>query len=49
MTPIRKDLVERKISLIQDDLEKLSRLKDFSLNEIVSDFMKQAMVELLLE
>ena len=49
MTPIRKDLVERKISLIQDDLEKLSRLKDFSLNEIVSDFMKQATVERLLE
>lgn len=49
MSPIRKELILRKISLIQDDLEKLSTLKDYSLDEIMADFLKQATVERLLE
>lgn len=46
---LREDLIQRKISLIQDDLGKLSQLSYFSLDEIAADFLKQATVERLLE
>lgn len=46
---IRKDFIQRKISLIQDDLAKLSKLADFTIKEVAVDFMKQATVERLLE
>ncbi|MEK7564731.1 MAG: DUF86 domain-containing protein [Patescibacteria group bacterium] len=45
----KKDLIQRKISLIQDDLSKLAQLSNFSIEEIVGDFLKQATVERLLE
>lgn len=41
--------MQRKISLIQNDLVHLSELGKFSLNEIASDFVKQAAVERMLE
>lgn len=46
---LKKDLIQRKISLIQDDLAKLSQLSGFSIDEITADFLKQAAVERLLE
>lgn len=46
---LKKDLIQRKISLIQDDLSKLAQLADFSIEEITADFLKQATVERLLE
>jgi len=46
---IDKELITRKISLIQDDLEKLSELAKFDFEEIVSDFVKQAALERILE
>ena len=46
---LRRDFIFRKISLIQDDLVKLGTFAHFTLNEIVSDFVKQAAVERLLE
>lgn len=46
---LKKDLLQRKISLIQDDLSQLAKLADFSLAQISADFMKQATVERLLE
>ena len=46
---IKPELVRRKISLIQDDLVKLTQLSHFSLQEIVSDFTRQAAVERILE
>lgn len=45
----KKDLIYRKISLIQEDLTKLSELSKFSFKEIVSDFYKQNTLERLLE
>ncbi|MDP3764690.1 MAG: DUF86 domain-containing protein [bacterium] len=45
----KKDLVQRKISLIQDDLSNLAQLSSFSIEEIAGDFLKQATVERLLE
>lgn len=46
---IKPELIQRKISLIQDDLVKLTELSHSSLQDIVSDFIKQAAVERLLE
>lgn len=46
---LRPDFVKRKISLIQDDLVKLSSLSKFTLSEIAADFVKQAAVERFLE
>ena len=44
-----KDFITRKVSLIQDDLVNLSGLAEFTLDQVVSDFMKQATLERLLE
>lgn len=46
---LRPNFIKRKISLIQDDLVKLSSLKNYSFNDIVSDPIKQAAVERFLE
>lgn len=46
---IQPELIQRKLSLIQDDLVKLAQLGQFSLQEIVHDFTKQAAVERILE
>ena len=46
---IRKDFIKRKISLIQDELAHLAELSHFSLNEILSDFIKQSALERILE
>lgn len=46
---IKKDLVQRKISLIQNELTYLSDFKDQTLDDIASDFTKQAVVERVLE
>ena len=46
---LKSDLIQRKISLIQDDLSKLAELGDLSLSEVLADFVKQAAVERLLE
>lgn len=42
-------MIQRKISLIQDDLGKLAQLSHFSVEEVAADFLKQATVERLLE
>lgn len=46
---INKDLVKRKISLIQDDLNNLSDFSKFSFDEIAADFIKEAAMERMLE
>ncbi len=46
---LKKDFVYRKISLMQEDLTKLSELAKFSFSEIVEDFYKQNTLERLLE
>lgn len=46
---VNKNFVKRKISLIEDELERLKEFSEFSFQEIVSDFKKQAIVERLLE
>jgi uncharacterized protein YutE (UPF0331/DUF86 family) len=46
---INKNFVQRKITLIQTDLERLVPLAEDSFEEINSDFVKQAAVERLLE
>ena len=46
---VRKDLVQRKISLIQDDLARLADFARFSFDEIAGDSVKQAAVERMLE
>ena len=46
---LRKDLVERKISLIQDDLAKLAAFARATFEEIARDDIKQAAVERMLE
>ncbi len=45
----KKELIYRKVSLIQEDLAKLVKVANFSFNEIVSDFYKQNTLERLLE
>ncbi|MEK7657936.1 MAG: DUF86 domain-containing protein [Patescibacteria group bacterium] len=46
---IRKDLIKRKISLIQDDLANLTVFSKYTFNEIAADFIKQAALERMLE
>lgn len=46
---VNKDFVKMKISLIEEELEKLKEFAKFSFQEIVSDFRKQAVIERLLE
>jgi len=46
---IRPDFIKRKISLIQDDLVKLSGFSQYSLSQITSDYIKQAAIERFLE
>jgi uncharacterized protein YutE (UPF0331/DUF86 family) len=46
---LRRDFVERKLSLIQDDLVKLAALAHFTFDEIAGDYVKQAALERILE
>lgn len=46
---LRYDFIKRKIDLILDDLLKLSSYKNYSLNEVASDFQMFNVVERLLE
>jgi len=46
---INKALVEKKIVLIQKDLEYLSEFKNLSFDEISKDYKKQALLERFLE
>jgi len=46
---LKKDFVEKKIELIQQELENLAQLKEFSMQEIVGDFYKYNTLERLLE
>lgn len=46
---IKQKLVENKINLIQTELSRLEEFKDYSFQQIVSDYIKQATVERLLE
>ena len=46
---IDKELIKRKVSLIQDDLIHLATFSGLTLDQIASDFIKQAAVERLLE
>lgn len=46
---IRKDLIERKISLIQDDLARLAEFAHHTFDDIAGDFVKQAAMERMLE
>lgn len=46
---LNKDFVKRKISLIQDEMIKLSDLAGYTIDEIAKDFVKQAAVERMLE
>lgn len=46
---IRQDLIERKISLIQDELVKLRQFESMTINEIAGDFIKQNALERILE
>lgn len=46
---VDKDFVERKISLIQEELKDLEKFKEFTLPEILSDFFKFNALERILE
>lgn len=46
---INKDFIKRKITLIQDEMVKLSDLAKYTIDEIAKDFVKQAAVERMLE
>ena len=46
---LRKDFIKKKTSLIQEDLGRLLVFKDFTLEEIASDFFKYNTLERLLE
>lgn len=46
---IRKDLIQRKVSLIQNELVHLEQFKNFTLDEIAKDYVKQAALERILE
>lgn len=46
---LNKDFIKRKISLIQDEMIKLSDLAKYTLDEVAKDFVKQAAVEKILE
>ena len=43
------NFIQRKIKLIQEDLEKLERLSQYSFDEIAKDFVKFSALERLLE
>ena len=44
-----KDFISRKITLIEEELCRLEEFSQYSLNEIASDYKKQAIFERLLE
>ena len=46
---IKKDFIKRKITLIQDEMIKLSDLAKYTIDEVAKDFVKQAAVERILE
>ncbi|MEK7209021.1 MAG: DUF86 domain-containing protein [Patescibacteria group bacterium] len=46
---IRKELVQRKIGLIQNELAHLESFKDLTFDQIAADYVKQAAVERMLE
>lgn len=46
---VNKIFVERKISLIQNELVHLAPFKDYTLEEISKDFVKQTLVERIME
>lgn len=46
---IKKDFIKRKITLIQDEMVKLSDLAKYAIDEVAKDFVKQAAVERILE
>jgi len=46
---IRKDFIERKLDLIQEELEKLKQLSGYTIDQIAADFLKQNTLERLLE
>lgn len=46
---VNKDFIRRKISLIQEELARLSELSKFSFKEISQDYLRQNAVERLLE
>jgi len=46
---LKKEFVEKKIDLIQEELARLSEFKDLSLDEIFKDFYKYNTLERLLE
>jgi len=46
---LKKDFVEKKIDLIQQELVNLSELKNFTMQEIAGDFYKYNTLERLLE
>jgi len=46
---LNKDFVQRKVGLIQRDVERLGELSKFSLDEIFSDYSKANTLERLLE
>ena len=46
---VNKEMVKRKVSLIQDELVNLEKLAKFSLEEITKDFLRQAALERILE
>ena len=46
---IRRDLVQRKISLIQDELVNLRQFETMTIHDIATDFLKQNALERILE
>ncbi len=46
---IDQELIQRKISLIQDDLMRLTEFEKMTLEEVAKDYKSQAIVERLLE
>lgn len=46
---VNKEFIKRKISLIQDELSNLEKLRGYSLDEIAADFMKLNSLERILE
>lgn len=46
---LNKNFIKRKISLIQEEFPKLEELSKYSFQEIISDFIKEAALERILE
>lgn len=46
---VNKEFIKQKIGLISEELSRLKEFKDFSFEEIVKDYKKQAIIERLLE